>query len=44
MVELKTKTQNALKRIDTLLRVVLEELIHLQFEKLIPKVRVQCSN
>jgi len=33
--ELKTKTRNVLKCIDSLLRVALEELIHLQFEKLI---------
>ena len=42
MVELKTKMWNALKYIDSLLRVALEELIHLQFEKLITKVQEQC--
>jgi len=37
MVVLNTKTRNALKCIDCLLRVASEELIHLQFEKLTTK-------
>jgi len=44
MAELKTKTRNALKCIDSLLRMAVEELIHLQFEKLTTKVREQFSN
>jgi len=44
MVELKTKTRYALICIDSLLRVVLEELIHLLLEKLFTNVREQCSN
>jgi len=37
MAELTNETQNALKCIDSLLRVALQELIHLQFENLITK-------
>jgi len=37
MVELKTKSRNTLKYIDSLLRVALKELTHFQFEKLIIK-------
>jgi len=37
VVELKTKTRNALKYIDSLLRVALKEIKHFQFEKLITK-------
>ena len=34
LVELKTQRQNALKFVDSLLRMALEELNYLQFEKL----------
>jgi len=42
MVELKTKTRNALEYINSL-KIALEKLIHPQFEKLITKVREQCG-
>ena len=39
LVELKTKKQNTLKCVDSLISRALEELIHPQFEKLLKKFR-----
>jgi len=44
MAEMKAKTRNELKCIDSLLRVALDELIYLRHEKLITEVREQFSN